>query len=143
MNIGIACQVLHDSVWVHSGEEGPLSSSCVKRSITGDDERRPSGFDLFVDRTSIHACKWLTPLNCDGRNAEPIPFQSNVSAIGPLALVAVIYVIIGFTFGILIREFCYVPRNFWQGLVVATGMSNWGNLREYSFTRIHIARISV
>jgi auxin efflux carrier family protein len=25
-----------------------------------------------------------------------------------------------------------VPRNFYQGLVVLTGMSNWGNLRQYS-----------
>lgn len=54
---------------------------------------------------------------------------SNVSAIGPLALIAVIYVFIGFIFGYIIREVCYVPRNFWQGIVVATGMSNWGNLR--------------
>lgn len=55
---------------------------------------------------------------------------SNVSAIGPLALIAVIYVFLGFIFGYIIREVCYVPRNFWQGIIVATGMSNWGNLRE-------------
>ncbi|THU82606.1 auxin efflux carrier [Dendrothele bispora CBS 962.96] len=52
----------------------------------------------------------------------------NAGAIGPLILVASIYVIIGFVLGAIIREFCYVPRNFWQGILVATGMSNWGNL---------------
>lgn len=53
-----------------------------------------------------------------------------MSAIGPLALVAVIYIIIGTTIGYVIRELFYVPRNFWQGVVVANGLSNWGNLRE-------------
>ncbi|KAH9919673.1 uncharacterized protein B0H18DRAFT_1122322 [Fomitopsis serialis] len=26
------------------------------------------------------------------------------------------------------KNICYVPRNFWQGIVVLCGMSNWGNL---------------
>lgn len=54
---------------------------------------------------------------------------SNVSAIGPLALVALVYVVLGAVFGYIIREVCYVPRNFWQGIIVATTLSNWGNLR--------------
>ena len=56
----------------------------------------------------------------------------NIKALGPLFLTAFTYQAIGFTFGYLIREICYVPRNFWQGIVVLTGMSNWGNLRTYS-----------
>ncbi|KAF5373741.1 hypothetical protein D9758_000700 [Tetrapyrgos nigripes] len=52
----------------------------------------------------------------------------NAGALGPLILVASVYVILGFILGGIIRESCYVPRNFWQGIVVATGMSNWGNL---------------
>ena len=54
---------------------------------------------------------------------------SNASAIAPLALIAVVYVLLGFVFGLVIREVCYVPRNFWQGIIVATSLSNWGNLR--------------
>ncbi|RPD67398.1 auxin efflux carrier [Lentinus tigrinus ALCF2SS1-6] len=52
----------------------------------------------------------------------------NIKALGPLFLTAFTYQAIGFSFGYLIREICYVPRNFWQGIVVLTGMSNWGNL---------------
>lgn len=55
--------------------------------------------------------------------------SDNVSAFGPLLLIAVIYLVISFGFGLLIREVCYVPRNFWQGIVILCGMSNWGNLR--------------
>lgn len=47
-------------------------------------------------------------------------------------LIAFVYQLIGFFMGMVIREVCYVPRNFWQGIVVMTGMSNWGNLRQYS-----------
>ncbi len=35
----------------------------------------------------------------------------------------------GLLFGVLIREFCYVPRNFWAGILVATALSNWTSLR--------------
>ncbi|TFK94855.1 auxin efflux carrier [Polyporus arcularius HHB13444] len=52
----------------------------------------------------------------------------NIKSLGPLFLVAFTYQAIGFLSGYLIREICYVPRNFWQGVVVLTGMSNWGNL---------------
>ncbi|KAF8518031.1 auxin efflux carrier [Hysterangium stoloniferum] len=53
---------------------------------------------------------------------------SNVSAIGPLVLLGFIYQGIGFAMGFLIRETCYVPRNFYQGIIVMAGTSNWGNL---------------
>ncbi|KAF8582766.1 auxin efflux carrier [Ramaria rubella] len=61
-------------------------------------------------------------------NIVPAFTPSNVSAIGPLLLIGFVYVIIGFLMGFLIREFCYVPRNFYQGLIVMSGTSNWGNL---------------
>lgn len=54
----------------------------------------------------------------------------NVSAMGPLFLSAFVYQFLGFLFGAIIREVCYVPRNFWQGIVVMSGMNNWANLRE-------------
>ncbi|KAM5539912.1 hypothetical protein V8D89_006415 [Ganoderma adspersum] len=61
-------------------------------------------------------------------NVVPAFTPSNISALGPLFLIAFTYQGIGFLAGLLIREFCYVPRDFWQGIVVLTGMSNWGNL---------------
>ncbi|KAH9894005.1 auxin efflux carrier [Cubamyces lactineus] len=61
-------------------------------------------------------------------NVVPSFTPSNVSALGPVILIASIYMISGFLMGIIIREICYVPRNFWQGIVIMTGMSNWGNL---------------
>ncbi|PSR83436.1 hypothetical protein PHLCEN_2v5708 [Hermanssonia centrifuga] len=61
-------------------------------------------------------------------NIVPAFTPQNISALGPLFLTAFVYMIIGFLSGVLIREVCYVPRNFWQGIVVVTGMSNWGNL---------------
>ncbi len=67
-------------------------------------------------------------------NVIPAFTPSNISSLGPLFVVAFLYQAIGFTFGIIIREICYVPRNFWQGLIVMTGMSNWGNLRQYLST---------
>ena len=57
----------------------------------------------------------------------------NVSEIGPLALLATVYILIGLLCGLVIREMCYVPRNFWQGIVVASGLSNWSSLRVYRF----------
>lgn len=54
----------------------------------------------------------------------------NVSALGPLFLTAFAYLSFGFIFGYIIREIFYVPRNFWQGIVILCGMSNWGNLRQ-------------
>ncbi|EIW61418.1 auxin efflux carrier [Trametes versicolor FP-101664 SS1] len=61
-------------------------------------------------------------------NIVPAFTPSNVGAIGPLFLIAFFYQAFGFLAGFIIREFCYVPRNFWQGIIVLTGMSNWGNL---------------
>lgn len=63
-------------------------------------------------------------------NIVPAFTPSNISAIGPLMLLAVIYIFVGFASGLIIREICFVPRNFWQGIIIAAGMSNWGNLRE-------------
>ena len=64
-------------------------------------------------------------------NIVPSFTPSNVSAMGPVVLIASVYMLMGFAMGIIIRELCYVPRNFWQGIVIMTGMSNWGNLRQY------------
>ncbi|KAH9947206.1 auxin efflux carrier [Amylocystis lapponica] len=61
-------------------------------------------------------------------NIVPAFTPSNISALGPLFLTAFSYQAIGFIFGLIIRELFYVPRNFWQGIVIVTGMSNWGNL---------------
>ena len=62
-------------------------------------------------------------------NIVPAFTPQNISALGPLFLTAFVYMIVGFLSGVLIREVCYVPRNFWQGIIILTGMSNWGNLR--------------
>ena len=59
---------------------------------------------------------------------------ANISAIGPLALLATVYILIGLLCGLVIREVCYVPRNFWQGIVVASGFSNWSSLRMCRFS---------
>ncbi|KAH9920864.1 membrane transport protein-domain-containing protein [Epithele typhae] len=61
-------------------------------------------------------------------NIVPSFTPANVSALGPMFLVAAVYQLIGFALGMLLREIVYVPRNFWQGIVILTGMSNWGNL---------------
>ena len=63
-------------------------------------------------------------------NVVPAFTSKNVSALGPLFLTAFSYLGFGFVFGYIIREIFYVPRNFWQGIVVLCGMSNWGNLRQ-------------
>ena len=57
----------------------------------------------------------------------------NVSETGPLVLLAIVYILIGLLCGLVIREVCYVPRNFWQGIVVASGLSSWSSLRVYRF----------
>ena len=63
-------------------------------------------------------------------NIVPAFTPQNVSAMGPLFLIAFVYQILGFLFGLIIREVFYVPRNFWQGILILCGMSNWGNLRK-------------
>lgn len=78
-------------------------------------------------------------------NVVPAFTSKNVSALGPLFLTAFSYLGFGFIFGYIIREIFYVPRNFWQGIVVLCGMSNWGNLRQYfaKFQSTLLARIHV
>ncbi|TBU57227.1 auxin efflux carrier [Dichomitus squalens] len=61
-------------------------------------------------------------------NIVPSFTPSNASALGPLLMMGFVYQGMGFVMGVLIRELCYVPQNFWQGIIVLTGMSNWGNL---------------
>ncbi|KAI0691371.1 auxin efflux carrier [Cytidiella melzeri] len=61
-------------------------------------------------------------------NIVPAFTPQNISALGPLFLTAFVYMAVGFTMGAVIREVCFVPRNFWQGIIVLAGMSNWGNL---------------
>jgi hypothetical protein len=63
-------------------------------------------------------------------NVVPAFTPTNVSAIGPLMLLAFTYQGIGFGIALILRELMYIPRNFWQGFVILVGMSNWGNLRE-------------
>jgi predicted permease len=63
-------------------------------------------------------------------NVVPAFEPHNVKALGPLVTIAFGYHAIGFILGLVIRELCYVPRNFWQGLVVLCTMSNWASLRE-------------
>lgn len=69
--------------------------------------------------------------------------SENISAIGPLALLAVVYILIGLLGGMVIREVCYVPRNFWQGIVIASGLSNWSSLRMYRFMPSDTTRTDV
>jgi auxin efflux carrier family protein len=64
-------------------------------------------------------------------NIVPAFTPQNISALGPLFLTAFVYMALGFAMGAIVREVCYVPRNFWQGIIILTGMSNWGNLRWY------------
>lgn len=64
-------------------------------------------------------------------NIVPAFTPQNISALGPLFLLAWVYQGIGFILGLIIREVCYVPRNFWQGIVIMTALSNWANLREH------------
>ena len=56
----------------------------------------------------------------------------NATAIGPLLVLAFTYQILGLIFGMVVREIFWVPRNFWQGIVVMCGMNNWSNLRKHS-----------
>lgn len=93
-------------------------------------------------------------------NIVPAFTPSNISAIGPLILLAIIYIFVGFVSGLIIREICFVPKNFKlcffleviyvpaddmfdvrQGIIICTGMSNWGNLREYYL--LHDASIQI
>ena len=76
-------------------------------------------------------------------NVIPAFSPSNISALGPLFVTAFTYQAIGFAFGGIIREICYVPRNFWQGIIVLSGMSNWGNLRELPPPYVYLLSINV
>ncbi|RXK39192.1 hypothetical protein M231_03549 [Tremella mesenterica] len=52
----------------------------------------------------------------------------NISAFGPLALVAFMYMTVGGLLGWIVREIFYVPADFRYGIVVMGVISNWGNL---------------
>ncbi|GAA5891216.1 hypothetical protein JCM8208_002545 [Rhodotorula glutinis] len=52
----------------------------------------------------------------------------NAQAIGPIFLVALVYMIISFVLGTIVRLVCPTPRNFRWGLLAAATWSNWGDL---------------
>ncbi|TFK61582.1 hypothetical protein BDN72DRAFT_828151 [Pluteus cervinus] len=54
--------------------------------------------------------------------------QQNVSALGPLILVASIYEILGIAIAWVVGLFFWVPHRFRHGFLVAGGWSNWGDL---------------
>ncbi|KAI0079031.1 auxin efflux carrier [Panus rudis PR-1116 ss-1] len=58
----------------------------------------------------------------------PALSTKNASAIGPLFMTAFTYILLGLLFGLIIREICYVPRNFWQGILIVSCLSNWSSL---------------
>jgi predicted permease len=58
----------------------------------------------------------------------------NISALGPLCLVAVLYLAIGIVLAWIVRTFFWVPHRFRHGILVAGAWGNWGDIREQSKT---------
>ncbi|KIR60535.1 membrane protein [Cryptococcus bacillisporus CA1873] len=54
--------------------------------------------------------------------------SENIKAFGPLILIAVLYMILGFICAWFVREFFFVPPDFRYGILVMGALSNWGNL---------------
>lgn len=54
--------------------------------------------------------------------------SSNIHFIGPLALVAVLYHVIGITIAWSIKQFCWVPHRFRYGFLAAGAWSNIGDI---------------
>lgn len=55
----------------------------------------------------------------------------NISAFGPLAMMAVIYQVLGLLGSLVIRELFYVPRDFRWGVLVLGIISNWGERKSW------------
>jgi hypothetical protein len=47
----------------------------------------------------------------------------NIAAFGPLAMVAIMYMIIGLAMGWIVREVFYVPQDFQYGILVVSARS--------------------
>lgn len=54
--------------------------------------------------------------------------KDNVSAIGPIFLVAFSYILISLLMGLIVRTLTRTPHNFRWGILAASGWSNWGDL---------------
>ncbi|BGP42192.1 Protein M3 [Rhodotorula kratochvilovae] len=54
--------------------------------------------------------------------------HDNAQAIGPIFLVAIVYLIISLLMGVIVRLVFPTPRNFRWGLLAAATWSNWGDL---------------
>lgn len=54
--------------------------------------------------------------------------NDNISALGPIFLVGIIYMLVSGVLGLIIRATCRVPGNFRWGLLSAAIWSNWGDL---------------
>jgi auxin efflux carrier family protein len=63
-------------------------------------------------------CLWLAD-DADQKNKPP----------GPLTLVALIYEALGILLAYIIRTFFWVPHRFRNGILIAGGWSNWGDIR--------------
>ncbi|KAF9533769.1 auxin efflux carrier [Crepidotus variabilis] len=54
--------------------------------------------------------------------------SDNLRALGPLVLVAVIYILLGTLLGFVVKQLCWVPHRFRYGILMAGAFSNVGDL---------------
>ncbi|KAI0791877.1 auxin efflux carrier [Abortiporus biennis] len=52
----------------------------------------------------------------------------NVSALGPLIIIAIIYTVLGIVFAWIIKQFFWVPHRFRYGFLMAGGWANYGDI---------------
>ncbi|KZT24321.1 auxin efflux carrier [Neolentinus lepideus HHB14362 ss-1] len=54
--------------------------------------------------------------------------SDNISALGPLVLVAMLYEVVGIVMAWIIKQFFWVPHRFRHGIIVAGGWGNYGDI---------------
>ncbi|TFK48082.1 auxin efflux carrier [Heliocybe sulcata] len=54
--------------------------------------------------------------------------SDNISALGPLVFVAILYEVIGIVMAWIIKQFFWVPHRFRHGIIVAGGWANYGDI---------------
>ena len=112
-------QIPDDFAWVYLRSKRPVSPGNNQGRFLCHHKPSPPRVDILEHRACVHNRERI-------RNRFPHALGDRVHLIGLLC-------------GLVIREVCYVPRNFWQGIVVATGLSNWSSLRVCWFAPSRIA----
>ena len=114
-----------------------LTVDCIAdRSV----EYRNSELDVLEDRPSVQLIEyWWTRYEF-----KPLSvWSARLTSLGPLVLVALIYMLIGFAIAWVIKLSFWIPHRFRYGILVAGGWANLGDIRKLNELAVYFQYLTL